>query len=245
MNIKLVIAYDGTDFFGWQESSDGPSIEGTLREVLEKIYQEPMTLQAASRTDAGVHAEGQVVNYRTEKKKELSRLKISLNQLLPKTIRVTSLEEVDDTFHPTLDNVGKEYHYHLSLGGVASPFHRHIAWHIHTPLDIARMKEAAPLFIGTHDFATFANACDPKPKKTIRTLTSLEIKEECPLLQIAVRGTNFLYKMVRNIVGTLVYIGQGKLSLEEARLLIEKKDRTLAGPAAPAHGLTLKKVFYP
>lgn len=245
MNIKLIIAYDGTSYLGWQEVGDGPTIEETLRQVLEMIYQEKIVLQAASRTDKGVHAEGQVVNFFTQKEKDLKRLKRSLNQLLPPTIQIKDISIAPETFHPTLEAIGKEYHYHLSLGPVQSPFQRHYSWHLPAPLNIPLMKQAAASFIGTHNFAAFCNACDPYPKDTIRTLNRISLVQEGENLRIEVEGNSFLYKMVRNLVGTLVYIGNGKLSIEEGRKLIDQKDRTLAGMTAPAHGLILNQVFYP
>lgn len=242
MNIKMIIAYDGTHFFGWQETSDGPSIEGCLRKVLEQIYQEPITLQAASRTDRGVHADGQVVNYHTEKVKDLNRLKCSLNQLLPTSIRILHLEEEKSDFHPTLDVIGKEYHYTLSTALVQPPFERHFAWHYYLPLDVKKMCEGATHFIGTHDFATFCNANKPLPKDTVRTVSRIDIIQEGEVLRFEIEGNNFLYKMVRNLVGTLIYYGTGKL--ESIDTLLTSQDRTLAGITAPAHGLSLKRVFY-
>lgn len=244
MNIKMILSYDGTDFFGWQTSIDGPTIEETLQEVLEKIYQHPIPLQAASRTDRGVHAAGQVVNYRTEKEIDLNRLLISLNQLLPKTIRVLSIEETSQDFHPTLDAQGKIYHYHICQGSVQSPFRRHFSWHLHTPLDLTLMREGAKSFLGTHDFASFTNVQEPRPKDTIRTLSRLEIFEENSSLRFEIEGDNFLYKMVRNLVGTLIYLGQGKLNLEGLQHLLHQRNRKFAGITAPANGLILYKVNY-
>ncbi|MCB1109567.1 MAG: tRNA pseudouridine(38-40) synthase TruA [Chlamydiia bacterium] len=242
MNIQVILSYDGTPYLGWQEGGDGPTVEETLRKVLEQIYQEPFQLQAASRTDAGVHAAGQVVNFKPSKALDLDRLLISLNQLLPKTIRVLALKEVDEGFHPTLDNEGKEYHYHICLGPVQSPFRRYFSWHLHTPLDCEKMREASSYFVGTHDFAALTNF--PRPEETVRTLRRIDIFEEETGLRIEVEGDNFLYKMVRNLVGTLVYVGQGKLTLEMAQKLLQRKDRKKAGMTAPAHGLTLHRVFY-
>lgn len=241
MNIKMIIAYDGTPYLGWQEGIDGPTVEGELRRALQQIYQEPIQLQAASRTDAGVHARGQVVNFKPTKARDLDALFISLNQLLPKTIRVFSLEEVDESFHPTLDNKGKEYHYHLSVGPVQSPFSRDFCWHLHTLLNLEKMRSAIPYFIGTHDFAALTNF--PRPEDTVRTLNRIDIFEE-DTIRIEVEGDNFLYKMVRNLVGTLIYVGNGKLSLKDAKNLLHHQDRTLAGVTAPAHGLVLHRVFY-
>lgn len=244
MNIKMILSYDGTEFLGWQESIDGITIEETLRKTLEMIYQHPIVLQAASRTDRGVHAEGQVVNYITEKSFDLDRLKHSLNQLLPKTIRIHQIERALNTFHPTLEAIGKEYHYHLCTLSIQSPFRRHLSWHIPTPLNFDLMKIGASLFIGTHDFATFCNTIHPMPKSTVRTLTRFEIIKEDSSLRFEIEGNNFLYKMVRNLVGTLVYLGTGKLSLDQVKTLLAQKDRKAAGITAPAHGLTLKKVSY-
>lgn len=240
----MILAYDGTDFLGWQRSSDGPTIEETVQTVLEQIYQHPMMLQAASRTDRGVHAARQVVNYRTEKRLDLNRLLISLNQLLPKAIRVLALEEAPETFHPTLDAKGKIYHYELYQGAVQSPFSRHLSWHIHTPLDLDLMREGARSLVGRHDFASFTNRQDPRPTNTIRTLRRLDLFEEGSSIRFEVEGDNFLYKMVRNLVGTLVYLGLGKLSLEQTNALLTEHDRTIAGITAPAHGLTLYNVNY-
>lgn len=242
MNIKMILSYDGTDFLGWQESIDGKTIEASLRKTLETIYQHPIRLQAASRTDRGVHAEKQVVNFITEKTIDLNRLQISLNQLLPAAIRILKIEEVSNTFHPTLDAIRKEYHYLICTGPVQSPFHRHFSWHLLSPLDLDLMRKGATLLTGTHDFKAFANKGEPK--KTVCTLTRLEIIQNGFHLRCEIEGNRFLYKMVRNLVGTLVYLGSGKLSLDGVKALLTNKDRTLAGITAPAHGLTLKEIYY-
>lgn len=243
-NIKLILSYDGSAYFGWQASNVGTSIEGTLKEVLEKILQQEVELQAASRTDAGVHAEAQVVNFFLEKPRNLEQLHKSLNQMLPKDIRVAAIETATESFHPTLDAKGKEYHYRLSRSHVQLPFDRLFAWHYPFPLDLKKMETATEFFIGEHDFQAFGNAADPKPKDTIRTLHRLDIIPNGEELRFEIEGNHFLYKMVRNLVGTLVDVGTGKLLLEEAEKLLATKDRTLAGVTAPAHGLLLKKVFY-
>lgn len=240
----MILAYDGTDFLGWQRSCDGPTVEEAVQTVLEQIYQHPIALQAASRTDRGVHAAGQVVNYRTEKRLDVERLLISLNQLLPKALRILAIEEVDDAFHPTLDAKGKIYHYELCQGAVQSPFRRHLSWHLHTPLNLDLMRKGAQCLEGRHDFASFTNRQDPRPPDTIRTLRRLDLYEEGSSIRFEVEGDNFLYKMVRNLVGTLVYLGLGKLSLDQTKSLLDKQDRTIAGITAPAHGLTLYKVNY-
>ena len=244
MNIKIILSYDGTDFCGWQESAGGMTIQETVRKALEQIYQHPIRLQAASRTDKGVHAEEQVVNYITEKSLDLSRLHISLNQLLPQAIQVLKVEEIGATFHSTLDARAKEYHYSVCIAPVHSPFQRHFSWHIPHFLDLPLMKKGALSFIGTHDFDSLSNKRRPHPKSTVCTVFRLDIAQQGLLIRFEIEGNRFLYKMVRNLVGTLVYLGMGKLSLEEVQTLIGKKDRRIAGITAPAHGLILKRVHY-
>lgn len=247
MNIKLIIAYDGTEYLGWQRTKEGPSIEEILQTVLEQILQHPVILQAASRTDAGVHAHGQVVNFITHKSiPDLTKFQISINSLLPKSIVVTNVSHEDDSFHPTLECKGKEYHYHICQGIFQYPEHRNFSWHCHGLLDIEQMKNAAQLLLGTHDFTAFCNAKKNEPyDNCIRTVERIEIiKLPDNRIKIVIDGNNFLYKMVRNIAGTLVYIGNGKIKLEEIINILNSKNRTLAGMTAPAHGLTLYKVKY-
>lgn len=246
VNIKLVVAYDGRDYLGWQKTACGPSIEGTLQMVLEQIYQEPINLQAASRTDAGVHANGQVVNFISSKEKDLKRLQTSLNQLLPKDISVLSIESMPPLFHPTLGSRGKEYHYNVCFGSVQMPHHRFYSWHISDTLDIPLMREAIMLLIGTHDFSTFCNfKKNASYSDFIRTIQQIEIEVISPYrLCFRIIGNHFLYKMVRNIVGTLIYVGKGKLQLHAISRILSSHDRTQAGVTAPAHGLFLHQVFY-
>lgn len=237
-NVKLILAYEGTAYSGWQKTETGPSIEGELEKVLEQILQHKVKLQAASRTDAGVHAEAQVVNFFTEK--ETDKLLRGCNALLPEDIRVLHLEEMPREFHPTLQASGKEYHYSVSLGPTQLPFERKFSWHFVKPVDVNVMREAAKLLIGKHDFSALTNE---KQDNNVREVYRIEI-EKGEKLQIRVAGNHFLYKMVRNIVGTLIYVGCGMLTLDDVRVLLETKDRTAAGMTAPAHGLTLKSVFY-
>ncbi|WP_068468081.1 tRNA pseudouridine(38-40) synthase TruA [Candidatus Protochlamydia phocaeensis] len=247
-NIKLLIAYDGGHYLGWQKTPMGPSIEATLQQVLEQILQHPISLQAASRTDAGVHALGQVVNFLTSKPpSDFNRFIISLNSLLPKDLVVLSAERAPTTFHPTLDSIGKEYHYFICYGMTQLPHLRHYSWHCHFPLRLAEMRSALPYFIGTHNFAAFCNfkknAHYTDYTREIQEISLLEL-EGCRL-RFSVRGNHFLYKMVRNLVGTLVYIGKGKIDKEQIPAILSSEKRTEAGITAPAHGLFLHQVFYP
>lgn len=234
-NLKLTIAYEGTSFLGWQKTRMGPSIEEELEKTLSQILQHPVNLQAASRTDAGVHAEGQVVNFFTDSALELPRLQKSLNGLLPKDISVLHIEQEKEDFHPTLDCTAKEYHYHFCLGSTQLPFRRRFSWHYSYPVDLEAMRCEAKALVGKHDFSAFTNE---KEEDCVREIFDIEIFPDT----IRVVGNRFLYKMVRNIVGTLIYIGSCKLAnLAE---IIESKDRTRAGMTAPAHGLILKRVIY-
>lgn len=243
-NICLILAYDGAAYKGWQKTSMGPSVEETLQHVLEKILQQKVVLQAASRTDAGVHAEGQVVNFFSEKKLPL-KFQLSLNQLLPKDIKVIRIKEMSASFHPTLDAIGKEYHYWISHGPYQLPFHRHTSWHFPYPFDIQLIHQAIPYFIGEKDFSALCNVKkNDKETNFVRRVDRIGVEEQDSRLKFTVSGNRFLYKMVRNIVGTLMYVGCGKIALEDVPLILEGKERTAAGMTAPAHGLTLHRVYY-
>lgn len=245
-NLILVHSYDGTSFYGWQKTKMGPSIEEALEKALQKILQEEISLNVASRTDRGVHARRQIANFLT--KKDLgdpAALQRSLNALLPSEIRILEIQEKPFSFHPTLDARQKEYHYYLCLGPVQLPFHADFSWHFPYSLDLTAMQEAAKHLTGSHDFRAFTNRRDPPHQETICTLQSVEI---LPLqnnrLCIKIFGDHFLYKMVRNIAGTLLYIGAGKIPLQDLPRIIKNKDRTAAGITAPAHGLFLQKIYY-
>jgi tRNA pseudouridine38-40 synthase len=248
-NVKLTIAYDGTCYGGWQENPQAHTVEGELRKALERIQQHSIILQAASRTDAGVHADAQIVNFTTPQlRKDPGTLVLSLNALMPQDIRVLEAKLMPLDFHPTLDVVGKEYHYWINHGRIQYPKDRWTVWHHPYPaLNYTAIREATCLLIGTHDFAAF---CRPTKleqyKNTIRTIEAIDIESHpTQHLLIKVRGNHFLYKMVRTIVGTLIAVGRGELSLENLCLLLQQKKRAAAGMTAPAHGLTLYRVFYP
>lgn len=246
-NIRLIIAYEGTHFFGWEETLTGPSIEGSLRNVLERVLQEKVKLQAASRTDRGVHAEGQVVNFFTKKELVCDALMASCNALLPPTIRVLQVKEMAWSFHPTLDARGKLYLYRVYCGPVLLPHYRLNTWHVPSLLSAKEMKSAADLLLGRHDFSAFCNQQQNSHyEDKIRELISIDI-DVCDehLFQFSIHANHFLYKMARNLVGVLVTTGQGKLTLERVEKILISRDRRQAPMTAPAHGLTLKKIFYP
>jgi tRNA pseudouridine38-40 synthase len=232
--LKATISYDGTRYFGWQKTITGPSIQEELQKAIARITGELVLPEAASRTDRGVHARGQVVQFALAKPPEPSLLR-SLNAVLPSDIRIREL--TPHQFHPTLDAFGKEYHYRLSLGPVQDPTLRLYAWHFHAPLDLAKMERAAQELLGTHDFTAFANEEEKDP---ICTLHAITFKDH---LTIVIKGDRFLYKMVRNLIGALVYVGCGKLT--SLTPILQSRDRKKAGITAPAHGLHLHQVFYP
>ncbi len=229
---KAILSYDGTQYFGWQKTKMGPSIQEELQKAIVKITQETPLPEAASRTDRGVHAEGQVVQFALETAWEPIRLLRALNGVLPSDIRVLQLELCD--FHPTLDALGKEYHYRLCLGPAEDPINRLYAYHFRYPLDWDKMNKEAGALIGTHDFTAFANEPEKDP---ICTLTAIRITN-----RIEIEGNRFLYKMVRTLVGTLLYVGCGKLA--NLSDILASRDRKRAGLTAPAHGLYLHRVVY-
>lgn len=241
------MAYDGTDYLGWQKTSMGPSIQETLEGVLSTILQEPIAVEAASRTDAGVHAAAQITNFRTAQKLDLYRFKRSLNSLLPRDIAAVDMAEAAPEFHPTLDNIGKEYHYYICQGPYQMPIHRHFSWHFTGNLDMEAMRKAATHFLGEKDFSALLTERNEHPYKDhVREVTSIEI-EELPeqRLLFKVSGRSFLYKMVRTLVGTLAYVGCHKIPLEDIPSILASKERARAGITAPAHGLHLASVHYP
>lgn len=245
-NIKLNLTYDGTRFLGWQKTKTGPSIEGSLEKALLTILQHEVILQAASRTDAGVHAIGQVVNFFTPKNIDLGKLQYSLNSLLPIEIVVNRIEIAADDFHPTLDCISKEYHYHICFGRIHLPHQRHYSWHYPKPIDIEKIRHGICLLIGQKDFSAFCNNKQSNAyEHYVRYLESIEVhEEENERLLFKIKGNNFLYKMVRNLVGALVYVGTGKIAVEDLGMILEYGLRTHEGVTAPAKGLFLYRVSY-
>lgn len=246
-NLKILVAYDGGSYLGWQNTGIGPSIEGSLQLALEQILQHPVVLQAASRTDAGVHAMGQVVNFFSEKEiADFHKLRHSMNSLLPKDIVVQEIQEAAESFHPTLDCIGKEYRYRICTGSVQLPQNRHYSWHFPSELDLDRMRKAAEKLCGRHDFSAFCNFRKGLHyDDAVREVKEIHLEEVgLGQLSITVSGNNFLYKMVRNLVGTLVYVGCGKIGLDEVTEILQSCDRTRGGITAPAHGLSLVRVEY-
>ena len=243
MNIVLCIAYDGGNYLGWQKTSAGPTIEGVLEDCLTTLLNHPVKLQAASRTDAGVHASGQVINFFTTTKQNLAELKLSLKRLLPKDIYLLSVKHAVDSFHPTLDCIRKTYVYTVQTTPL-SPFDRHYIWHYPYPIDLNLVRQNARDLIGTHDFKAFETVSSSMAKSTKREIYSINIDEiDSNRYKISICGNSFLYKMVRTLVGTLVQIGSGKIEHTSATILASQ-DRKQAGMTAPAHALCLCELTY-
>ena len=244
MNYKLTIQYDGSRYDGWQKQGNTDNtIQGKLEGVLSHLAGEAVEVHGAGRTDAGVHAEGQVANVKLREKRPAAEVMAYLNQYLPEDIAVTAAEEADDRFHARLSATGKVYRYAIRLGVTPDVFRRKYQYRVEAALDVAAMKQAAALLTGTHDYRSFC-ANKRYKKSTVRTVSAIHIAVDGPDLTITFRGDGFLYNMVRILTGTLLEVGQGKRRAEEMPGILEALDRTRAGKTAPAQGLTLVKVEY-
>jgi tRNA pseudouridine38-40 synthase len=242
--VKLVVQYDGSDFVGWQRQGKGVSVQGLIEEALATIDGAPVTLHGAGRTDAGVHAEGQVASARVTSPIEDWQLVRALNAHLPKAIRVTELTTVPDDFHARFSAVAKTYEYRIWNGRTVPPFIRQYAWHIIETLDLPRMERASEAIPGTHDFAAFRSARSVN-HTTIREITTVSWRRgEAQTLVFEIAGRGFLRYMVRSLVGTVVEIGRGQRPAEDMARLLAAPDRSQAGRTAPARGLFLMKVDY-
>lgn len=242
--IKLTAAYDGTAYHGSQIQNNAETIEGVLARELSSLLEEEVCLIGASRTDAGVHAEGNVYVFDTDSRIPADRFCYALNARLPEDIRIQSSCEVPADFHPRHQETVKTYEYRILNRKLPLPQYRLYAHFSYEPLDTELMKAACRYFIGEHDFAAFC-AAGTAVESTVRTIYDLHVEKAGELLTISVTGNGFLYNMVRIIAGTLIKVGAGKIAPEEIPEIIAGKDRTKAGPTAPANGLTLMKIKYP
>jgi tRNA pseudouridine38-40 synthase len=242
-NFKLVLCYDGTEFHGWQKQPGLRTIQGELDRAIETVTGTLPTTLASGRTDAGVHALGQVVSFATESRLDVLVLARACNALLPFDIRVLSAEEVPIGFHATLHAVSKRYRYQLDNGVVADPFLRRTAWHQPRRLDAAAMLEAGQVLVGRHDFRSFETEW-PNRASSVRTIFDLEVHREANTIQIEVEADGFLYNMVRSIAGSLVLVGKGNREPAWLGAALRARDRRQAGPNAPPQGLFLVRVRY-
>lgn len=241
---KCMLSYDGTNFSGYQIQPNKRTVQSTVEAVLAKLHKgTEVRVHASGRTDAGVHAKGQVVHFDSSLAIPTDRWQAALNSLLPDDISVLSVEEAEEDFHARFDAVGKEYRYFLHLSKGRDPFLRNYAYHYTYPLDLEAMKEAGSNLIGTHDFTSFCSSRTEVEDK-VRTIKEINFSIDHDILTLQFIGDGFLYNMVRILTGTLLEVGTGWRKPGEMAELLLKKDRALAGKTVPAHGLYLWQVFY-
>jgi tRNA pseudouridine38-40 synthase len=243
VNIKLTIEYDGTNYCGWQIQSNGESIQAVLERAISTFLGKPTRLTGAGRTDAGVHALGQVANFFADKEVDPHRVRRALNALTPDDITIKAVEIVPDEFDARRDGRSRVYEYHILNRPTASPFHLNRAWYLHKELDFVAMRAAMECLLGEHDFSSF-RAAGCEAAHPIRTIYRSFMEQRGELLVYTVEATAFLRHMVRNIVGTLVEVGRGLRTANTFSELLDARDRTQAGPTAPPHGLYLIQVRY-
>lgn len=247
LKFKLVIAYDGTHYAGWQVQKTGLGVQQKIEEALGRLFPGVKRIHSSSRTDTGVHALGMVAHVEipeVEFKMPAARLALAINAHLPPDIRVMAAARCRVDFHARFDAAGKQYRYLVWNGPAMNPLLRHQAWHVPHALDLAAMRAAARHFLGRHDFKSFATTRNYEMESTVRTLTRCDLKRQGPLLTFVIEGDGFLYRMCRGLVGTLVQAGRGKYSPGDIRRMLRSRDRRAGGMTAPAHGLVLWKVFY-
>jgi len=239
--VKLTLEYDGTEFVGWQVQPNGRSVQAVVEVALAQLLGEPVRVAAAGRTDSGVHALGQVAAFSAPRALPLKAYAMGLNGHLPPDVAVVAAEEAPDGFDPRRWSLGKRYRYLISNRRGRSPLRRRTHWELFAPLDAEAMRAGARALVGRHDFSAF-RAADCEAPHAVREVRALEIAAEGDVLRVEVEGTAFLKHMVRNLVGSLVEVGKGRQPAGWVAEVLASKDRTLAGPTAPAHGLCLVEV---
>lgn len=240
---KCVCAYDGTTFAGWQSQAGGQAIQDVIEARLAAIFGAPVRIHGSGRTDAGVHALGQVFHFDAEWRHGADRLVAAFRVGLPPAIQVKTVRAVAADFHSRFQATGKRYVYHVQVGD-ADPFTRPFCWRVFRPLDVAAMRAAAAVLVGRHDFRAFTAVNGPAREDTVRTLRRLDVVQRGPRVRVTAEADGFLYKMVRSLVGALVAAGDGKLTVAQVREILQAKERTAAVHTAPPEGLFLAKVFY-
>lgn len=249
MNYKLLIQYDGTEFHGWQVQAGDRSIQGELERVISMLDDSKVSVIGSGRTDAGVHAEGQVANVVLRKHFEPERLQLAINGNLWRDIRILEVETVPEEFHARFSAIGKTYIYRVINAPVMSPFWRRFAHHESKPLNMAQMIDASRLMLGEHDWTAFCSA-KADGESRVRTITEFSIDQHwderarATLIEFRVSGTGFLRYMVRSLVGSIIGVGRGEMDSDTIQTAVVTGNRALAGKTAPAHGLTLLKVDY-
>lgn len=245
MNVKLTIQYDGTRYDGWQrQGNTDNTLQGRLEGVLSRMVGKPVEIQGAGRTDAGVHARGQVASVHLPEGYTPQEVQNYLNRYLPEDVAVVDVVEVGERFHARLSATGKEYRYHIRMGSVPDVFARKYQYQVEEPLDLAAMERAAGYLTGKHDFRSFCGNRRFK-KSTVREVFHIGVEVCGSDLTLVYRGDGFLYNMVRILTGTLLEVGLGQRTPESMVDILEAKERTAAGKTAPAQGLVLQEVYYP
>jgi tRNA pseudouridine38-40 synthase len=241
--VKLVLAYDGTDFHGWARQPGVRTVQGALEEALGRMLRQPPRLSVAGRTDAGVHAEGQVASFAAPAGTDPARIQVALNAMLGPAIVVLGAEVAADTFDARHSATGREYLYRMDTGALPDPFTARFVWHRPARLSLPRMRSAANALVGANDFASFCRA--PKlPSGTVRTLIRLAVSARGERVEFRALADGFLHQMVRSLVGTLVAVGEGKIDPQAMADILGARSRSAAGPVAPAQGLSLVRVLY-
>ena len=242
-NIKLTIEYDGKDFKGWQKQPNKPNIQGEIERAIYNITKEEVDLIGSGRTDAGVHALGQVANFKTNSNIPIEKLALAINSQLKNSIIIKKAEEVDERFHSRYNAKHKTYRYIINNSPCGTAIYRNLEYCFPIKLDVAKMQEAAKYFEGEHDFKAFKSS-GTSAKNSVRTIYNASVKQEGEKIIIELTGNGFLYNMVRIISGTLLDVGLQKIKPQEKKNIIEEKDRQKAGKTLPAHGLYLVEVKY-
>jgi tRNA pseudouridine38-40 synthase len=239
--VRLTLAYDGTEFRGWQRQRGLRTVQGVLEDALDRVLSDVPRISAAGRTDAGVHARGQVISFETDADPE--RLRRALNGMLAPEVVVTDARTAPAGFDARFSATAREYRYRIDVGDAPDPFTARYVWHRPGEPALAEMRRAASLLVGEHDFASFCRR-PPDDRHTVRDLERLSIVRGDDRLEVAARADAFLHQMVRSLVGTLMAVGERRISASSMPGILEARDRAAAGPIAPPHGLTLERVFY-
>jgi tRNA pseudouridine38-40 synthase len=242
MRVRAIVAYDGTDYQGFQRQANGPTVQEALESAAAQVAQENVSVLAAGRTDAGVHAEGQVIAFDTTWRHSVEELQRALNAALPADVAVREVEQATADFHPRFDARSRSYRYTIYNRPVRSPLTRRTSLHVRRQLDVDAMAEASRMLVGEHDFATFGQP--PQGENTVRTVHRAEWSFEPGWLYFDIEANGFLYRMVRSLVGTMLVVGSGRMTVESFAQAFSERDRAQAGPTAQPHGLCLMQVKY-